>query len=379
MRDRIVFINQSFGSLMIDIANGFVGSYRQIDVIAGKVAPLHAELHPSIRVHSIVQYNNKNLLARLWTWVVGSLQILLMIWTRFRGAELFLVTNPPFTSFIPLVIRNPYSFLIFDIYPDVLVSHRYLGERSVFVRLWKRVNVRVLGRARRVFTISQGMAGTLLNYCGKESIVVVPNWANTAYLRPIPKGENGFIQQHQLEGEFVVLYSGNMGATHHCELIVELAREMRGDLGVVFVMIGDGAGRREVERRIELYQLTNCRVLPYQSKERVPYSLGAADIGIVTLNSETSLYSVPSKTYSLLAVGVPLLAIAEPESELSSLVARFQVGACFRSTELISMRDFILSNYRNKELHGAYQRNARQASGRFTPKNAEIYRDSLMR
>ena len=82
-----------------------------------------------------------------------------------------------------------------------------------------------------------------------------------------------------------------------------------------------------LKKLIEESKLNNIRLLDWQPVESIPYTMSLADVGVVTLDANAANLSVPSKTYDLMSVGVPILAIASPDSELSSLLARRKLSA----------------------------------------------------
>ena len=67
-------------------------------------------------------------------------------------------------------------------------------------------------------------------------------------------------------------------------------------------------------------------MLPIQTLDRFPRLLATADVGLVLLSREGTQASVPSKTYSLLAAGKPIVAICEPESDTARLLRDAQCG-----------------------------------------------------
>ena len=67
--------------------------------------------------------------------------------------------------------------------------------------------------------------------------------------------------------------------------------------------------------------LPNVRFSGYQPKERVPEVLATGDIHLVPLKQGLGRVSVPSKTYSILAAGRPVLAAIDPGTEVPRMLA----------------------------------------------------------
>ncbi|MBO4620699.1 MAG: glycosyltransferase family 4 protein [Victivallales bacterium] len=375
MKRKILFANQCSGSLMIDIVNAYEssGKFDRVELFAGQINIRPSVPNPSVRVIKTIRYNNKNAFLRLATWLVAYLHLLLVCWFRSRDTELFLVTNPPFNTFVPLFSRHPYYLLIYDIYPDTLIHQHFLSRNSFLAKLWTRRNQRVFAAARRVFTISEEMKKVVAQYVEEEKISVVYNWSHNERMVPVPKANNPFLKKYQLEDKFIVLYSGNMGLTHDIEVMVEVAAKMRDDERFHFLFIGDGGKKKLVVQKIAEYGLQNCLVLPYQDNSVLPYSMGAADVGVVTTASEQTGLSIPSKVNAYMSVGAVLLCLAEPSSELGRLVSENDLGHCFRKDEVPAMADFLCKLAGDGGYCSRLKANARQMSYHFTPANAKKF------
>jgi glycosyltransferase involved in cell wall biosynthesis len=372
--NRIVFINQNSGSLMTDIVNVHKQKYAEAVLITGKLfKEQNTELDQYASLDMIIEYNKSSSFQRIYTWLIATVQILFLIWVKYRKDELFIVSNPPFTSLLPLFFSNKFSLLIFDTYPDILISHKILKDNSFLSIYWKRANKKIYNNASNIFTISEGMAENLSQYIDRQKIKVIPNWTDTSFLRPVDKAENPFIKENQIENKFIVLYSGNMGITHDIETIIDVADRLKEEKEILFLFIGDGVKKRKIEKMIEEKGLENCLMLPFQKPDILPFSLGSADIGIVSLDNVSSLYSVPSKTYGLMAIGTTLLCIGNKKSELGKLTEKYQLGEIFDKNAVNEIADFILKIKNDKDLHAFYCLNARKASQNFTQENALFY------
>ena len=72
--------------------------------------------------------------------------------------------------------------------------------------------------------------------------------------------------------------------------------------------------------------LDHVLFLPFQPRERFAEMLAAADVSLVTLNAESSSFSLPSKTFNIMASARPILAITPTGSEIAVLVTEGQCG-----------------------------------------------------
>lgn len=373
-KKKILISDQSARDLTCDIANAFAAAGYDVCLVSGREPP--PSLGGNVSFARVRAYDRSSTVRRIATWLAGTWGIF-RVFRKNRAAELFIISNPPPAPLLPLFLKNDFSLLLWDVWPDALVHTKTLSARHPLVRFWEFLNRKSFRRAKRIFTIGTSLADALARYAPREKISVVPVWADTEFLRPMPKSENRFVREHALAGKFVVMYSGNIGNTHPVEKLVDIAAVLRERDDIVFVIVGEGGKKETVRRRVAETGVKNVILLPFQPRELLPHSLSAADIGVITLEEAASQVSVPSKTYSMLATGTPLLCLAGKNSELARIVEKFDVGKIFTPNETQAAADWILSLKNAPETHEKMRRRAREASLNFTPKNAEKFVDEL--
>lgn len=360
----IAILNQDSGCLMIDLANAFHDAGYQVHLITGKLKPRNTLLNDEIVRHKVSAYNRSSSIKRIISWVVAAWQMFWICKFKLKGAHLLIVSNPPFAPLLPLVLKNNFDLLIYDIYPDALHEMKVLGSHNLIVSIWEKLNVKVFRKADRILTLTEGMKSVLTKYAGKKEIEVVPIWTDNQFLQPVPKNQNPFINKYDLQDKFVVMYSGNLGKSHDVDMIPEIASKINNPK-VIFIIIGDGDQKKGLEEQISKLKLTNLMMLPYQPASDLPFTLSAADIAIVTLGKNASNLSVPSKTYNLMSVGAAILSIADKDSELPSLTKQFAFGETFRRDQLNEIIYFINNTAADLELHATYKANSLKASTYF--------------
>ncbi|MAX18595.1 MAG: hypothetical protein CL709_01855, partial [Chloroflexi bacterium] len=96
--------------------------------------------------------------------------------------------------------------------------------------------------------------------------------------------------------------------------------------GVKFIFLGDGARREELIQRAEREGLSNVGFLGFQPEERFRSILSSADACLVTLQPGMDRLSAPSRAYTFLSAGQPLVAMMPPDSELAQMMSETDVG-----------------------------------------------------
>jgi len=371
-KSNILIINQNSGYLTVDILNAYAKKYDKVVLIAGRISTVERQLNKNVRIQKIIKYNRENPFNRIFTWCIGSLQIFFLLLLRYQQYEVIYFTNPPMAYLSSLLLKNSFSIIVYDTYPDAL-KNIGINEKSIIYRLWSVSNKTLFKRADKIIALSNGMAERLSVYVEKGKIRVIPNWSGSDKFAPLIKEDNLFVTNNHMVGKFIVLYSGNMGITHNVETLIEVAKKLESKDKIHFLFIGEGDKKEKLQKKSHEYNLSNCTFLTWQHSSVLHYSLASADLAVITINKESAQLSVPSKTYNLLAVGSPLLCIAPENSELAALVHKYNNGNCFDNTDLDGIAQFILTIAENEDLKMLYSRNSLNAAKDFHFSNALKY------
>ncbi len=214
-----------------------------------------------------------------------------------------------------------------DVYPDVVERHRpFPGLKALLspLRAWRNAAVR---HADRVVAISAGMAG-LMQAAGART-EVIPNWARDDRISPREPGCSALRREHFAADDFVVGYSGNLGRVHEFDTLVAAARVLRDDRRIKFLIVGTGPRKPELEAMVAQAGLQNFRFLPLQPEAHLTDTLAAGDVHFVSLRPEFEALVLPSKLYSIAAVGRPVVFCGDVNGETATLVREHRFGdAC---------------------------------------------------
>jgi glycosyltransferase involved in cell wall biosynthesis len=213
-----------------------------------------------------------------------------------------------------------------DINPDQVVATGKLGPRAAAVRGFELLNRATLSGASTVITLDRFMAARLAEkYPLARAPHVLPPWSLFDPLDAEPDA-GVFRREHGLGDARVIMYSGNLSIVHPVDTLLEAARRLQRYPRLQFVFIGGGLGRGAIARYVEQQRLTNVRLLPYQPLERLPMSLSAADVHVVAMGEAMVGIVHPSKIYSALAAGRPILALGPRHSHIAELVREHDLG-----------------------------------------------------
>lgn len=372
MAKKIVLINQSSGFLVVDDLNAYCTKYDEVAVICHQLKLGERKVNDKVKIDKVCKYDRSSSIKRLFTWTWCSIQILFKLFFCYRGWEVVYYSNPPMACFCGLLMSNKFGIVEYDIYPNALKTIG-INDSSFIYKMWVKIKRKLYKKAERIYSLSEGMKEVLTQYGPADKIKVVSLWSASENFKPVAKQDNTFVKDNQLEDKFVVLYSGNIGYTHSVEVLFEVAKLMKDATDILFLIIGEGKKKKELQENVASCGLQNVRFMPYVDFDVLPYSLASADLGVITLDENVSKVSVPSKTFNLIAVGAPLLAISNDDTEMYRLISKYQNGRCIPKTNIQGIADFILELKNNKSIKDKYSRNSILASKDFTYKNAELY------
>ena len=291
------------------------------------------------RIHPFASKNRTNLLARAIAFSAFSCAASLVA-VFSRRSQVVLAMSPPLTLALTGWVaakrhKAPLVLNIQDVHPDAAVETGTLTDDRV-IRLLKRIEVMSYAKADAVTVLSDDLRNRLTTRTDTESkLRVIPNFVDTERIRPGDRN-NAYRRELGLTDETIVMYAGNVGFSQPLEIVLEAARFMTDREDIVFVINGNGSRRTHFEQEAE--DLPNVTFMDYQPRERLNEVLAAGDIHVIPLQKGLSSISVPSKLYSILAAGRPVLASVDPNTEIDLVVTRSGAG---RSTPSGNTQEFI--------------------------------------
>jgi glycosyltransferase involved in cell wall biosynthesis len=235
------------------------------------------------------------------------------------------MTDPPVAgiagAFIARMADRPFVYNIRDLYPDMAIGGDIV-QPNRWVDRWEKMHRRALHQAARVIVLGDDMRERIISKgVSPDRVVVVRDGAS---FPPSPPERNDLVvQKIRCDFSFVALHAGNLGFYGAWDSLLKAAHILRNEnTGLVFV--GDGANRAAME--VSAKPLPNVRFLPFFPSEQVPHVMMAGDVHIVTVRRGLEGVVVPSKLYSILAAGRPVLAIAAAESDAARIVRESGCG-----------------------------------------------------
>jgi hypothetical protein len=172
----------------------------------------------------------------------------------------------------------------------------------------------------------------------ERKIAVIPPWSHDEAVFRDAAGREAFRRDFDLDGKFVVMYSGNHSPCHPLDTVLEAAQRLRENAGIVFCFVGGGSEFRKVRDFAQAHHLRNIRSIPYQPLEKLSASLSAADLHLVVMGDPFVGIVHPCKVYNIRQLRIPFLYIGPEPSHVTELApaARFRHGDVDGVTRFLS-------------------------------------------
>ena len=231
--------------------------------------------------------------------------------------------------------RCPSVFNIQDVFPDAAVETGAItNARIIAVSRWlERVSYH---RSDAVVVLSEDLRANVLAKISpkhQHKVHVIPNFVDSDRITPRDR-MTSYRDELRIGNEQVVMYAGNVGYSQSLSMMLHAARQIPE---VTFVINGDGAAREELQR--DAAGLSNIRFSGYQPADRVAEVLATADIHVVPLRTGLGAVSVPSKTYSILAAGRPVVAAIDSGTEVTRILAESGAGVSVAPDDPVAFTD----------------------------------------
>jgi glycosyltransferase involved in cell wall biosynthesis len=274
-------------------------------------------------------------------------------------------TTPPFLAIIISLLcslkKRKFVYVLMDIFPDGLIRLGKVSEKNIFIKIWQAMHRAALKRSEYIVVIGRDMRDWITDFfpLATEKTKYIPLWQDKELITPVDIKLNPYIEKYQLQGNFIVQYSGNMGLWNDMTAIGN-AINSNPD-GVKFLMIGGGMRKKELLEALDRPEMANAIFLPFQENNDYAYSVTACHAAIVSLRGGLEGIAVPSKIIGIIAAGIPVIAMVPAKSEIAYIVQEEQCGLVIDPSDTVALIDAINKLKSDDAMRLKMGRNGREA------------------
>jgi colanic acid biosynthesis glycosyl transferase WcaI len=266
--------------------------------------------------------------------IAAAVSYFLQITTRIlfgrRPDVLLVLTAPPMVGPVAAmsatVRRLPIVFWAMDLNPEQLAALRTLSSDGMAYRLLAACMKWFVSRCSRIIALDEAMARRLTaKGVASAALVVVPPWADDRHIHKEGLDTGRFRARWGVSGSRILLYSGNLSPSNPVAALLKGFESLPATHDLALVFMGDGGLHDEVRRACQRNP-GRIALVPREPAGDFAAALAAADIHVATMGPDLSGILHPSKVYSALAAGRPVLFVGAEESPSAHLLHEEGVG-----------------------------------------------------
>lgn len=249
-----------------------------------------------------------------------------------------------------------------DIFPDSLVTSGICGENSFLMKIGHAMENFTYRNADHIITITDDMKANIMKKgVPEDKISVVRNWIDTDKVKHISREDNFLFDELKLPRDgFYVVYAGNLGKVQGVDVILKTASLMKNNRDIKFVIFGNGSEEENLKKIVNDKHLDNVLMLPLQPIERASEVYSMADVSIISCTPGTGGSGMPSKTWTIMAAGVPIIASFDMPSEMERTIEEAECGFCTRAGDENELTEKIIRVFGDSRLKKCLGQNARR-------------------
>jgi colanic acid biosynthesis glycosyl transferase WcaI len=316
------------------------------------------------------RWGSRSRLRRFFDWATFYASALIATVRLPRQDVIISLTTPPYVALAALLHKRLHSrtkiiLWNMDCYPEAIERTGMVRAGGLVSRAMRAMNRMIFRRIDHLICLDGAMQLLLSQYkpsAGSLPTTIIPNWERASMFadeaaKPM---QWDAAAAAALRDRFVVLYLGNAGYGHEFSTMIEAATLLRNE-PVVFLFVGGGAMLKWIDQQCRDRSLSNVLLHDYVPKEQTPSVMRDAGCALITLEEQVAGVMSPSKLHANLAMGLPILYIGPPNSNVDEAIQRFGCGASLRAGQAREMANFIRMLKDNPSAHQQLRRKSRAA------------------
>jgi glycosyltransferase involved in cell wall biosynthesis len=305
-----------------------------------------------------IQLKRSSFLGRLINYFSFTFSVVINFRDLKKFKSIIVYSNPPVLPFIAGLASKFFNtkiiFVSFDVYPEIAYKTNVIAKDSLLTKLMILVNKTIFNNVNKVVALSNEMKNYLLEHrwqLNENQIEVIPNWFEDKGVADKYKSQKNELFRSIFDGrKLIVSYFGNLGIAQDFNTLIDAMRELKYDSEVLFVFAGHGNKMDILKEIIKQEGLNNVKVYNFLHGQDFEDALNISDCFIVSLAKGLTGLAVPSKTYSYMMAGKPVIAIMDEGSDIAKDLIQNKAGYAVQGGESSKLVSAIyeLKNDKNK-------------------------------
>ena len=301
------------GSSTIDVMAGNI-HYATGKQVGEKVWYNKEQIDDNITVHRTWTYAgyNTNFLGRLigyFSYMFSALWHSVFL----TKPDVIIVTSPSlFVGVSALILskmkRVPFIFEVRDLWPESAIATGVLTNKYL-INILYYLEKKLYKHAKKIVVLTPAFKKDIQNRFPDylDKIEIVTNAADFDLMKP-DKKNNWVRKEYSWGDKKVFAYFGTHGLANDLMQVVEVARRLKDNHKVLFVLIGDGMQKPLLKEKVKEYGLENVQFIDSISKDKVGDFINASDVCMAILKKTDTFKTVyPNKVFDYMSCKKPSL------------------------------------------------------------------------
>jgi len=229
-----------------------------------------------------------------------------------KKVDVILSPSPPLSiGLINIILgklkRAKVIYNVQEIYPDLLIENGLVKSRIIISGL-RKLERFVYNHSDIVTTIDKVFHETIVDrMINSSKLYIIPNFVDTFVYKPLTVDNNVIdVNLFPSSSSLKLMYAGNIGYAQDWKIFIEIAKKLKNK-NIDFFVIGDGVMKKYIENEKNVNNLKRVYIIPYQPRNLIPNIIAYSDIQFIFMTPETEGKGFPSKVYTIMACGKPIL------------------------------------------------------------------------
>lgn len=153
----------------------------------------------------------------------------------------------------------------------------------------------------------------------------------------------------ELDGEFNVVFTGNIGYAQGLDVIVDAANSLKNNKAIKWHFVGDGRAKEELENKVKKLSLTeNVNFWGRKPESEMPKYLSVADAALLVLKQDKVFeMTLPAKLQTYFACEIPVL--ASIDGEAAEVVKEAKAGYVSPAGDAEKLAEIVLEMFETSQ------------------------------
>lgn len=259
-------------------------------------------------------------------------------------------TNGLLGSLLRRIKKRPFIYILQDIFPDSLAGTGLAKKGGLLWKIGRVIENFTYRNADKIIVISEDFKRNIMaKGVPEDKIVVIYNWVDEETVFPIEKKDNVLFDELDIDrNTFNIVYAGNLGNAQNVRILLETANLLKDYKDIKFIIFGTGGLELEYKSLADNLELPNLQFFPIQPYEKVSQVYGIGDVCVVSCKEGLGGSAMPSKTWSIMSSGRPVLANFD-EGDLKNILENNNCGIFTKAGDKEAFKQAIMDLYNDRE------------------------------